>query len=129
MSIRVQSRRGGFFLAGAVAGMLMLIGLAVQHIRVGGTVDSRNDVVSGFTADIMPPPLYIVEPMFLARQAMDDPPHLAGNRITVVEGIAGLPRLNTLNLAKNALAAPATDALALSLDEKNLPQRIRRARP
>ena len=27
------------------------------------------------------------------------------------------------------LAAPATDALALSLDEKNLPQRIRRARP
>lgn len=27
------------------------------------------------------------------------------------------------------LAAPATDALALSLDEKHLPQRIRRARP
>jgi len=27
------------------------------------------------------------------------------------------------------LAAPATDALALSLDEKRLPQRIRRARP
>ncbi len=27
------------------------------------------------------------------------------------------------------LAAPATDALALSLDEKNLPQRIRRPRP
>ncbi len=27
------------------------------------------------------------------------------------------------------LAAPATDALALSLDEKRLPQRIRRGRP
>lgn len=27
------------------------------------------------------------------------------------------------------LAAPATDAIALSLDEKHLPQRIRRARP
>ena len=27
------------------------------------------------------------------------------------------------------LAAPATDALALSLDERRLPKRIRRARP
>ncbi|OYU35527.1 methyl-accepting chemotaxis protein [Novosphingobium sp. PASSN1] len=80
MSIRTQSRRGGQILAGTVTAVLLLIGLAVQHIRVGGAVDSRNDVVSGFTADIMPPPLYVVEPMLKARQAADDPAHLAQNR-------------------------------------------------
>ena len=80
MSIRAKSRRGGMILAGAVAGALLLIGLAVQHIRVGGALDTRNDVVSGFTADIMPPPLYVVEPMLKARQAADDPAHLAENR-------------------------------------------------
>lgn len=57
MSIRSQSRRGGFLLAGTVTVVLLLIGLAVQHIRVGGTVQTRIDMVTGFNADILPPPL------------------------------------------------------------------------
>ena len=85
MSIRIQSRRGGMALAGAVTVVFLLIGLAVQQIRVGGAVDSRNSVVSGLTADIMPPPLYIVQPMLKIRQAVDDPLHLAKNRTDLAD--------------------------------------------
>lgn len=85
MSIRSQSRRGGLALAGAVTVVLLLIGLAVQHIRVGGTVQNRIDLITGFTADILPPPLYIVEPALKARQAIDDPAHLAQNRAELAE--------------------------------------------
>lgn len=85
MSIRIRSRRAGLALAGTVTFMLLLIGLAVQHIRVGGTVQNRIDVVTGFTADILPPPLYIVEPALKARQAIDDRAHLAQNRADLAE--------------------------------------------
>ena len=85
MSIRSQSRRGGFLLAGTVTVVLLLIGLAVQHIRVGGTVQSRIDMVTGFTADILPPPLYIVEPMLKAKQAAGDPARLVQNRADLAE--------------------------------------------
>lgn len=85
MSIRIQSRRGGWALVGTVTLVLLLIGLAVQHIRVGGTVQKRIDSVTGFTADILPPPLYIVEPALKARQAIDDPAHLAQNRADLAE--------------------------------------------
>lgn len=85
MSIRIKSRRGGLALAGTVTLLLLLIGLAVQHIRVGGTVQNRIDIVTGFTADILPPPLYIVEPALKARQAIDDPAHLAQNRADLAE--------------------------------------------
>lgn len=85
MSIRSQSRRGGLALAAAVTAVLLLIGLAVQHIRVGGTVQNRIDLVTGFTADILPPPLYIVEAALKARQAVDDPAHLAQNRADLAE--------------------------------------------
>ena len=84
-SIRNQSRRGGLFLAGTVTVLLLLIGLAVQHIRIGGTVQNRIDSVTGFTADILPPPLYIVEPALKARQAIDDPAHLAQHRADLAE--------------------------------------------
>lgn len=85
MSIRIKSRRGGLALAGTVTVMLLLIGFAVQHIRVGGTVQNRIDLITGFTADILPPPLYIVEPALKARQAIDDPAHLDQNRADLAE--------------------------------------------
>ena len=85
VSISSQSRRGGLFLAGTVSMLLLLIGLAVQHIRVGGTLQNRIDDVTGFTADILPPPLYIVEPALEARQAIDDPTHLAQSRADLAE--------------------------------------------
>lgn len=85
MTIRTQSRRGSLALAGTVAVVLLLIGLAVQYIRVGGTVQKRIDAVTGFTADILPPPLYIVEPALKARQAVDDPAHFAQNRADLAE--------------------------------------------
>ncbi|WP_421847870.1 methyl-accepting chemotaxis protein [Novosphingobium sp.] len=85
MSIRIRSRRGGWALVGTVTLVLLLIGLAVQHIRVGGTVENRIDSVTGFTADILPPPLYIVEPALKARQAIDDPAHLAQNRADLAD--------------------------------------------
>jgi methyl-accepting chemotaxis protein len=85
MSIRIQSRRGGLLLAATVTAVLLLAGLAVQHIRVGGTVQNRIDVVTGFTADILPPPLYIVEPMLKAKQTIEAPANLARNRADLAE--------------------------------------------
>ncbi len=119
MSIRIQSRRGGLALAGAVAVVLLLIGLAVEHIRVGGTVQSRIDLVTGFTADILPPPLYIVEPMLEARQAVDDPAHLAQHRADLAE----LERQYRASLARwtgddvdPALASELRNAVAKEAD-------------
>lgn len=80
MSIRTAGRNGGMALAAIVGLMLLLIGLGLQHIRVGGTVQNRIDLVTGFNADILPPPLFIVEPMLLAHQAADDRPRLSEYR-------------------------------------------------
>ena len=62
MGIGSQRSGGGFQLAGAVTAAILLTGLAVQHIRVGGTVQRQIDSVTGFSADILPPPIRIVEP-------------------------------------------------------------------
>ncbi|MEI6641239.1 MAG: methyl-accepting chemotaxis protein [Novosphingobium sp.] len=85
MSIRAQSRHGGLLLAGGVAAALLLIGVAVQYIRVGGTLHNRLDVITGFTADILPPPLYIVEPMLKVKQAIEDPARLGRSRTELAE--------------------------------------------
>lgn len=119
MNIRNQSLRAGMALAGTVTLVLVLIGLAVQHIRVGGTVQSRIDMVTGFTADILPPPLYIVEPALKARQAIDDPAHLAQNRADLAE----LEKQYRASLARwtaddvdPALAGELVDAVARQAD-------------
>jgi hypothetical protein len=62
MSIVIQRSRVDFILSGAVTAALLLIGLAVEHIRIGRTVQRRIDNVNGFSADIVPTPLCIVEP-------------------------------------------------------------------
>jgi methyl-accepting chemotaxis protein len=79
MSIRTLSNRGGLAVAALVGALLLLIGFAVEHIRVGGTVQARIDTITGFNADILPPPLYVVEPMLKAKQAASDPQHVAQN--------------------------------------------------
>lgn len=96
MSIRSQSRRGGLILAGIVTVVLLMIGIALQQIRVGGNIQTRLDVVTGFTADILPPPLYMVEPMLEVEQAQNDP----GKLDTVRAALAILEKQYRASLAR-----------------------------
>lgn len=66
MTIEKFSRLGALALGAliAVAGLITLIGL--EHIRLGGTLDARNEQLASFKTDIVPPPAYLVEAFALA---------------------------------------------------------------
>jgi len=72
-SIKQKTRFGGFVIIGALATTLVATGVGLNHIRIGGTLDQQNVVTNNFTADILPPALYLVEPMLQATWMASDP--------------------------------------------------------
>jgi methyl-accepting chemotaxis protein len=61
MTIEKTSRLGALTLAGLVSIIVLLVGFGVNHIRNGGVLDNREQQLSDFRADILPPPLFLVE--------------------------------------------------------------------
>lgn len=61
MSIEEYSRIGGFALCGLVAAILLATGVGINHIRNGGALDHEEQLLSDFRADILPPPMFLVE--------------------------------------------------------------------
>lgn len=76
LTIREKTRRGSFVLIGAVALVILLSSLGMNHIRVGGVVHQREALINEFVADIMPPPAYVIEPMLELSELMRDPASL-----------------------------------------------------
>jgi methyl-accepting chemotaxis protein len=70
MTISSQGKSGGTIVAGVLITTFVLIGLGLSQIRVGGPVYGSLDKISSFTADILPPPLFVVEPMLEVSQVM-----------------------------------------------------------
>jgi methyl-accepting chemotaxis protein len=61
MTIERTSRLGALALAALVSFVVLMVGLGVNHIRNGGALDNREQQLSDFRADILPPPRFLVE--------------------------------------------------------------------
>jgi len=72
MTISSRGKSGGTIIAGVLITTFVLIGLGLSQIRVGGPVYGSLDKISSFTADILPPPLFVVEPMLEVSQVMNN---------------------------------------------------------
>lgn len=62
MTIEKISRLGGLGLSGLLAAMIVLIGIGVNQTRIGGPLDMSEQLLDNFRADILPPPMFLVEP-------------------------------------------------------------------
>ncbi|MFX8999927.1 hypothetical protein ABTN27_21580, partial [Acinetobacter baumannii] len=51
----------------------IVIGVALSQIRLGGAMDRQNQLNAEFVGDILPPPLFLVEPMLHATWLVSDP--------------------------------------------------------
>ncbi len=61
MTIERTSRLGAMAIAGSLAITVSLGALGVNHIRNGGALDDEEQQLSDFRADILPPPMFLVE--------------------------------------------------------------------
>ena len=61
MSIEKVSRLGALALAVSVGIIVLMVAFGVNHIRNGGALDNREQMLSDFRADILPPPRFLVE--------------------------------------------------------------------
>ncbi|WDA40190.1 methyl-accepting chemotaxis protein [Erythrobacter sp. BLCC-B19] len=61
MTIEKYSKYGAMMLGGVVAAILLVAGIGINHIRNGGALDTEEQTLSDFRADILPPPMFLVE--------------------------------------------------------------------
>jgi methyl-accepting chemotaxis protein len=69
MTIRDASQKAGLVVTGVLLVAALAIGLGVQQVRVNGPVHQRINDISDFTADILPPPLFVTEAMLRVSDA------------------------------------------------------------
>ena len=72
-SIGAAARKLGLALMAAFLLTAVLAGLALHQIRLGGPLDRQNRTTTEFIADVLPPALYLVEPMLQATWIASDP--------------------------------------------------------
>ncbi|WP_185684785.1 methyl-accepting chemotaxis protein [Novosphingobium aerophilum] len=70
MSLKRTSRKGSAILVGAILIAILVTGIAIQQIRFGGPMHRVNQQFSDLTADILPPPLYVIESYLETTQAV-----------------------------------------------------------
>ncbi|MFM7377426.1 MAG: methyl-accepting chemotaxis protein [Erythrobacter sp.] len=61
MTIEKYSRIAGMTLCSMMAAILLLAGIGINHIRNGSPLDTGEQRLSDFRADILPPPMFLVE--------------------------------------------------------------------
>ena len=83
LTIREKTKRSGIVLTGVVATVILCAGLAMNHIRVGGSIHQREALMNEFVADIMPPPAYVLEPMLEVSELMRDPGSLDQSKLAL----------------------------------------------
>lgn len=72
-TIRGTARRLAMTVILAFVLAVGLVAAAMQSVRIGGHMDRQNQVTAEFVADIMPPALFLVEPMLHATWIVADP--------------------------------------------------------
>lgn len=83
LTIREKTKRSGFVLTGVVAAVILSAGLAMNHIRIGGSIHQREALMNEFVADIMPPPAFVIEPMLEVSELMRNPGSLAQSKLAL----------------------------------------------
>ncbi len=61
MTIEKYSRFGAMALGGIVMALLLIVGIGFNYVRAGGALDARDQQLSDFRADVLPPPMFLVE--------------------------------------------------------------------
>jgi methyl-accepting chemotaxis protein len=83
LTIREKTKRSAVVLTGVVAAVILSAGLAMNHIRVGGSIHQREALTNEFVADIMPPPAYVIEPMLEVSELMRNPGSIAQSKLSL----------------------------------------------
>jgi methyl-accepting chemotaxis protein len=73
MSIRQLSNRGASLLTGLIIVAALLCAYAINTIRFGGEMHRANQQLHEFTADVLPPPGYLIESYLEANLIARDP--------------------------------------------------------
>ena len=68
MTIEQRVRHGALIITLAILAAFTVAGFGVNRIRFGGALHHRNQQISDFVADILPPPEYVLEPYLAATQ-------------------------------------------------------------
>ncbi|MBB6123496.1 methyl-accepting chemotaxis protein [Sphingobium subterraneum] len=79
MSIKQQVRTGAIGLTGVVIIAVAVATLAVSEIRYGGPIHRQNLQKDVLVADILPPPLYVVEPFLSVTLSVENPATISEN--------------------------------------------------
>ena len=77
MSIQRKAQFGGAAIAFVILLTVIIAGLGVNRIRYGGTLHTANQQVNDFVADILPPPVYVLEPYLEATMIAHNPANWA----------------------------------------------------
>ena len=77
MTIKRKAQICGFAIALAILFTVIIAGIGVDRIRFGGTLAKQNQQLSDFAADILPPPVYVLEPYLEASMLANDPANWA----------------------------------------------------
>jgi methyl-accepting chemotaxis protein len=72
-SIQATTRAIGSMIIATFILAVVVTGVALNQVRLGGAMDQQNQLNSDFVADILPPALYLVEPMVHATMIAADP--------------------------------------------------------
>lgn len=73
MELKKATLTGSAIVFGTVAAAALYVGMTISKISVGGPVVATNQQASDLVADILPPPVYILESYLVARLAMVEP--------------------------------------------------------
>ncbi len=80
MSIKRKSRIGGIVIVSTIAATMVVATFGVNHIRFGGSIYTEDRLLSDLVADILPPPMFAVEPFAEASMMLRDPSDFAEHR-------------------------------------------------
>lgn len=73
MSIRTKATRGGAAIAGLLICTILVTAWSMNHIRVGGALHQKNQLLNDFNADILPPPAVVLESFLEVSMMVEHP--------------------------------------------------------
>ncbi|WP_374411486.1 methyl-accepting chemotaxis protein [Novosphingobium colocasiae] len=85
MQLEAQGRRAGIAVMSLLAVALAVASIGIWMIRVGGPIDARRQRMAELTADILPPPIYVIEPYLEAGLLVREPAKIAQHKARLAE--------------------------------------------